>query len=95
MGFTAYYTPNTTAPDVLNAGFCQNATNAPLGLPCAAGTCTFASRSRHPGGVLVALCDGSGRFVSQDVDLTTWRSLAGMRDAEVDRELLARGAGAI
>ena len=74
VGFTAYYTPNTTGPDFLNAGFCQNATNAPLGLPCAAGTCTFASRSRHPGGVQVALCDGSGRFVTQDVDLTTWRA---------------------
>ena len=83
VGFTAYYTPNTTSPDVLNAGFCQNATNAPLGLPCVGGSpIVFAARSRHPGGVLIALCDASVRFVSQDIDLTTWRNLAGMRDAE-------------
>jgi prepilin-type N-terminal cleavage/methylation domain-containing protein len=86
-GFTAYYTPNTTSPDVLDAGFCNNAGNAPQGLPCV-GTggsfpnIFFASRSRHPGGVMVALCDASVRYVSQDIDTTTWRSLAGMRDGE-------------
>lgn len=35
--------------------------------------------SRHPGGVQVAMCDGSVRFVSQTVNLATWRSL-GTRD---------------
>ncbi|QDV23731.1 DUF1559 domain-containing protein [Aureliella helgolandensis] len=42
------------------------------------GTCgwgVFASRSNHPGGVTVALCDGSIQFVSDSIDLATWRSV--------------------
>ncbi|HEX6962315.1 MAG TPA: DUF1559 domain-containing protein [Lacipirellula sp.] len=35
---------------------------------------TLASRSRHPGGVNTSRCDGSAEFVSDDVDLTAWRS---------------------
>ena len=84
VGFTAYYGPNTPSPDQLNPGFCQNAQNAPLGLPCIgtpSGECEiFASRSLHPGGVQVALCDGSVRFISETIELDTWRYLAGMRD---------------
>ncbi len=35
-----------------------------------------AARSHHPGGVQVALCDGSARFVNESISLTTWRALA-------------------
>jgi len=35
--------------------------------------------SQHPGGVIVALCDGSVRFVSQTINLQTWRDI-GQRD---------------
>jgi len=35
--------------------------------------------SQHPGGVMVALCDGSVRFVSQTINLQTWRDI-GQRD---------------
>ena len=31
--------------------------------------------SRHRGGVNLALCDGSVRFVTNDIDLATWRAL--------------------
>ena len=79
-----YYGPNTTSPDQLNSGFCQNTQNEPLGLPCIgtpSGECEiFASRSLHPGGVQVALCDGSVRFVSETIELDTWRYVSGMRD---------------
>ena len=34
-----------------------------------------AARSRHPGGVNACLCDGSVRFVSQTINLATWRAL--------------------
>jgi prepilin-type processing-associated H-X9-DG protein len=35
--------------------------------------------SNHPGGVNVLLCDGSARFITNDISLTTWRAL-GSRD---------------
>lgn len=35
--------------------------------------------SRHPGGAMFALCDGSVRFASETIDLRTWRAL-GSRD---------------
>ena len=38
------------------------------------GQFVLASRSRHPGGVIVVKCDVSTDFVSNDVDLTVWRS---------------------
>ena len=36
---------------------------------------TYAARSFHPGGVNLALGDGSVRFVANDVDLTVWRAV--------------------
>jgi prepilin-type N-terminal cleavage/methylation domain-containing protein/prepilin-type processing-associated H-X9-DG protein len=35
----------------------------------------FAARSNHPGGVNALLADGSVRFVSNGIDLATWRAL--------------------
>ncbi len=35
-----------------------------------------AARSRHSGGVNAAMCDASVRFVSDGIDLRTWRALA-------------------
>jgi prepilin-type processing-associated H-X9-DG protein len=39
-----------------------------------------AANSRHPGGVQMALCDASVRFVPQTINLATWRAL-GTRDS--------------
>jgi prepilin-type N-terminal cleavage/methylation domain-containing protein len=36
---------------------------------------TIAARSRHPTGVHASLCDGSTKFVSNNVSLITWRAL--------------------
>ncbi|MFO0819928.1 MAG: DUF1559 domain-containing protein [Pirellulales bacterium] len=36
--------------------------------------------SRHPGGVLVSMTDGSVRFVAKTVNITTWRAM-GTRDS--------------
>jgi prepilin-type N-terminal cleavage/methylation domain-containing protein/prepilin-type processing-associated H-X9-DG protein len=77
-GMTTYELPNTGVPDrIYTAGYCKN---DPLNnMPCAVSSGThptrFSSRSRHPGGVQVALCDGSVRFVTQAVNLVTWRAL--------------------
>lgn len=38
--------------------------------------------SYHPGGVNVALCDGSVRLVSQTVDLPTWRAIGSRASGE-------------
>jgi uncharacterized protein DUF1559 len=43
------------------------------------GNATTAS-SRHPGGVLVGLCDGSTRFVQNAVSISVWRALGGRND---------------
>lgn len=41
------------------------------------------ARSRHPGGVNAAMCDASVRFVTDGIDLRTWRSLATRAGGEV------------
>jgi len=46
-------------------------------------TDTCAARSKHPGGVQVLLADGSARFVSDSINLATWRALATIRGAEI------------
>jgi prepilin-type N-terminal cleavage/methylation domain-containing protein/prepilin-type processing-associated H-X9-DG protein len=43
----------------------------------------FASRSRHPGGVNVAFCDGSGRFISNSIDPLTWQHLGTSQGGEI------------
>ncbi|HUQ70909.1 MAG TPA: DUF1559 domain-containing protein [Planctomycetaceae bacterium] len=42
-----------------------------------------AARSRHTGGVHILLCDGSVRFVSENVDLVTWQRLGSRAGGEV------------
>lgn len=41
------------------------------------------SRSRHPGGVQVVMCDGSGHFVADDIDYRVWHGMSTMNQAEV------------
>jgi prepilin-type N-terminal cleavage/methylation domain-containing protein/prepilin-type processing-associated H-X9-DG protein len=41
------------------------------------------ARSRHTGGVNVALCDGSVRFVRDSIDLTTWVALSSMAGGDI------------
>ena len=84
-GFTTYEQPNTTVPDrIYDAGYCNNqpAQNMPCAVSSSDHPTRFASRSRHPGGVQVALCDGSVRFIPQTVNLTVWRGLGTSAGAE-------------
>jgi prepilin-type N-terminal cleavage/methylation domain-containing protein/prepilin-type processing-associated H-X9-DG protein len=82
------YTPNSRSGDF---GQCINDANR--GWPCVrdtvaanAGTWFMTSRSRHTGGVHGLLCDGSVRFVSDNIDLTNWMNLSSMAGGEVNGE---------
>ncbi|WP_437188207.1 DUF1559 domain-containing protein [Planctomicrobium sp. SH668] len=85
-------TPNSRAPDRIfewNEGCSNtNGANLPLmNLPCLPDSNTstnFVSpRSRHTGGVHALLADGSVRFVSDNINLTTWRNLGFIADGQV------------
>jgi prepilin-type N-terminal cleavage/methylation domain-containing protein/prepilin-type processing-associated H-X9-DG protein len=43
---------------------------------------SFSPTSRHPSGVNVSMCDGSVQFVSDFIDLTTWRALGSRNGGE-------------
>jgi prepilin-type N-terminal cleavage/methylation domain-containing protein len=80
-------TPNSSSPEIFweNKDGCGDpSNNAPqANLPCIMGRqdTNFASpRSRHTGGVNILLAAGSVRFVKNNIDLQTWRSLGWMAD---------------
>lgn len=86
-GFSTYLAPNSPLPDrIYTLAYCNNQPSQ--NLPCAASDSSgnpsmFASRSRHPGGVQVALCDASARFIAETIDLNVWRALSTSRGGEV------------
>jgi prepilin-type processing-associated H-X9-DG protein len=79
-------TPNTTVADQVSRG-CGEQTGVAEGMPCADPTSLYeariAARSRHPGGVNVAFCDGSVRFVVDTIHADTWKGLGTMNQGEV------------
>lgn len=77
-------TPNTTVPDRI---YTCRSTTWPRS-PCVSvlGTGTnvrIFSRSMHIGGTQVLLADGAVRFVSENINLATWRGLATRASSEV------------
>jgi prepilin-type N-terminal cleavage/methylation domain-containing protein/prepilin-type processing-associated H-X9-DG protein len=78
--------PNSPIPDQIRATQCvlaQNHNRPQRNLPCLpinGDRETAASRSRHPGGIQVAMCDGSVHFVSQTLGLTVWQAIGGIQD---------------
>ena len=84
--FTAYLPPNSSEQDRLaSASYCVS--DPENNLPCAESTTAapdmLASRSRHTGGVQVVMADGSVQFISENINLVTWRNLASSRDGRV------------
>lgn len=65
-GFTAFQLPNDKSPDFW--------ISSNIGY--------YAARSSHSGGVNVGMADGSVRFVSGAIDLTTWRAASTIADGE-------------
>lgn len=75
-GFVVSLKPNDTSPDLSwsSSAWCDP---NPPNPPCAFRSVgyVFGDRSRHPGGVNAALCDGSVRFIANQVNATTWHDL--------------------
>jgi prepilin-type N-terminal cleavage/methylation domain-containing protein len=42
-----------------------------------------ASRSRHPGGVQVLMCDASAHFINDNIELAVWRAMSSMAGDDV------------
>ncbi len=88
-GFETYLPPNATLPDVMykKGGACNypNASNPPCIGPqtLPSNPSMLAARSRHPGGVNVAMCDGSVRFIKNSINILTWRALSSTQGSEV------------
>jgi prepilin-type N-terminal cleavage/methylation domain-containing protein/prepilin-type processing-associated H-X9-DG protein len=76
--------PNTSTPDSMEAGYCDPAIpNPPCNGTTPANKEMMFSRSRHEGGVNVALADGSVRWVSNDIGLGIWRALGTAQGADI------------
>jgi len=84
-GFETYASPNGSDPDRMQRpADCKSeiVPNPPC-LPAAGPLFNNAARSRHPGGVNVAMCDASVQFIVNDVDLATWRAASTTKGEEV------------
>ncbi|MGL4424518.1 MAG: DUF1559 domain-containing protein [Gemmataceae bacterium] len=87
--FMTFDTPNTGIDEIVSTSFCVNRPEE--NLPCVAVPYStggkISARSRHTGGVNVAFCDGSVRFVAENIPLATWQALGTMNGGEtVDSE---------
>ena len=83
-GFVTSLRPNDSAPDLSWSSY-DWCNPDPPNPPCALrnGPYVFGARSRHPGGVNVAFCDGSGRFISDSIDTIVWQALSTTKGNEV------------
>lgn len=87
--FMEQYTPNDSMPDLVRVSRCNPEDQAAGALaPCMASLGEYymivhTARSRHPGGVMTAMCDGSAAFTSDGVSLAVWRALGSPHGGEV------------
>lgn len=83
--FNAWLTPNSPACDLawrvcpgtadLNGISCCNPSPDDVSQ-------YFSARSKHTGGAHALMCDGSVRFISNNIDLNVWRSVSTARGGE-------------
>ncbi len=76
--YTHQFTPNSSAPDAMQSGYCRNQPDA--GLPCKdeskEGLTYAAARSRHPRGVNAVFVDGHVDFYGDDINSFVWMALS-------------------
>ena len=83
-GITLPMTPNTSSPDLISSTSYFQPNADPMMMPVAYGfPQVYAARSRHPGGVNAALCDGSVRFVRNSIPAATWIAMGSMAGGEI------------
>jgi len=79
--FQTIDTPNSGIDSITAAIACQN--YLPF-MPCVStANGHIAARSRHPSGVMASYCDGSVRFVPNNVNLGVWQTISTMNDGIV------------
>ena len=86
----AWSTPNSSSPDRSSGcdTFYGNTNLPEMNLPCVSHpgnlfVRTATSRSRHSGGVNVALCDGSVHFIDEGIDVLIWRAMGTIDGGEI------------
>ncbi|TWT31980.1 DUF1559 domain-containing protein [Blastopirellula retiformator] len=89
-GFMSLLTPNASSPDQCRsctASSMDPANNLYRSIPCSTvgqnHEMQIAARSQHPGGVMVSMCDGSVRFVSETVSQGIWEATLSTYGGEV------------
>ncbi len=83
--FTSVFPPNTSNQDIVTQN-CPLRNDRPReNLPCRDNGGRWnilAARSRHQGGVNAAMCDGSVRFIQQNLSINTWRAISTSKGGE-------------
>jgi prepilin-type N-terminal cleavage/methylation domain-containing protein len=86
-GCTTHNSPNTSSPDYLDGGWCPAASQTQNNWPCQPATSTnpvvCSARSTHPGGVMTAFGDASVHFISDGIDIGTWRAMGTISGGEI------------
>lgn len=81
--FSTLITPNSSSPDVIGRAWYVANTDPLMPATTATGTTQYyGARSRHIGGVNASLCDGSVRYVSNSISLSTWQWASSMNGGE-------------
>ncbi len=93
QAFETWTGPNSDMPDIVERSCPSTGNfNCELGYPGVPVDVPFppnlhhAARSKHPGGVNAAMCDGSVHFFSDNIDLFTWRALSTTQGHEIIKD---------
>ncbi len=91
--FNAIITPNSPLPDQMGNGGCATSTKSMPCVPSGSLTSTInagtgaevylGARSKHPGGVNSAVCDGSVRFFKDTINRQTFRAASTTQGGEI------------